>query len=96
MKTPSKKELYERIAFLEEENQKLNDKLNRQNQMEWDKHISDAFEMAKQELEVIYPKQVKYLHFVRVDASGYWFTYVVGNDTFTYSVRHSEVKTKSV
>ena len=96
MKPPSKKELYERIAFLEEENQKLRDELNRQNQMEWGKHISEAFEIANQELEGIYPNQVKYLHFVRVDASGYWFTYTVNNEKFTYSIRHPMVKTKSV
>lgn len=93
MKTPSKKELYERIAYLEAENEKLLIELNFAKQTEWNRHISEAFEEARNQLKKIYGNSLKSLNFIRVDNSGYWFNYTIDFEkiSYSYSVRHREV-----
>jgi hypothetical protein len=93
MKTPSKKELYERISYLEAENERLIEELNRTKQTEWGRHISEAFEEARKQLKMIYGNTLKSLNFIRVDNSGYWFNYTIDFEKtlYSYSVRHKEV-----
>ena len=93
MKVPTKQELYEQLAELERQNQKLIIERDREKVERWNKLLPTAYEECRRQLKSVFPNLVTMLHFEHVDEGGYWFTFQLVNskETQTYAVRHSDL-----
>lgn len=95
-----KVELEKRIAELEEQIEKLNginirlsEELDKRNQEGWLARLDDATAVIQDLLKRQFGYSVRNLQFEHVDASGYWFTFELAQDSRrqTWAVRHYEV-----
>lgn len=92
MNAPTKAELYDRIAALEKENARLQAELDSEKIRRWNERIPTAYNCFYQKMHEVYLGQIANAKFVRVDGSGYWFTYNLLHDPTeqTYCVRHTD------
>ena len=93
-KAPKKADLLEQISELNKLNAKLSAELEKKNQEEWSKKVPDALEVISSELKMRFGYAVRNLRFEHADASGFWFTFELVQDSRrqTYCVRHWEVE----
>lgn len=93
MKKPTKAELYAQLAAQERENLKLHEEMTREQTRKWQERLPLAFERVRKELSKFFGGMVILLNFEHVDASGYWFTFELINDSRrqTYRVSHDEI-----
>jgi hypothetical protein len=92
-KRPSKQELYKRIDALERINADLVANQEKEMQKIWNERVPRAIEKINEVLKPLFGTALKNLSYIRVDASGYWFTFELTNDSRrqTYCVRHNEI-----
>lgn len=90
---PTKDELYEELARLERQNQKLVLERDREKIERWNKLLPLAYQECRRQLKNIFPNLMTMLHFEHVDEGGYWFTFQLVNDSRvqTYAVRHGDL-----
>jgi hypothetical protein len=94
VKRPKKDDLYEEIARLERENQKLVAERDRDKIKRWNDLLPVAYEVCRKQLNQWFPNILINLHFEHVDEGGYWFTFQLINDarTQTFAVRHTDLQ----
>lgn len=93
MKTPTKAELYARVAVLEKENIRLQAQLSAEKQRYWLEHQGEARRVLYDSVPFT-ALQIRKLMLDHVDSTGYWFTFNIDRDESrqTYCVRHADIK----
>lgn len=93
MKKISKKELEELLRTEAKEKARMQAEIDELKQREWKEHLSLAYDKVKEVLHKAFGGTVHLLRFEHVDASGYWFTFELTNDSRrqTYRVGHDEI-----
>ena len=92
MKTPTKADLYNQIEALEQENIKLQHKLEEEERKKWIENAEKAM-IALKKLLPFPTKRVVKVTLEHIDRAGYWFTFELDNDNRrqTFAVRHSDI-----
>lgn len=93
-KRPTKAQLYEQIAKLEQQQQRTYEEQNREKLKKWNDLLPIAYQECRKQLNRVFPNAVTLLHFEHADEGGYWFTFQLINDerVQTYAIRHYEVE----
>ena len=88
-----KSELYERIKYLEEENQRLTAKLESEQQIRRGKQIGLASNCFYNQIRALHGHLICNVKYNHVDEAGFWFTFELTNDNRkqTYVVRHEDL-----
>ena len=86
--------MQEQMAYLQGENEKLNSEKMKRQREEWDKLRPLATEIFYKKVNKIFPNMVCKVTLEHVDASGFWFTFELQNDSRrqTYAIRHEELE----
>ena len=89
----SKKELEAQLREEAKEKAIMQAEIDELKQREWKEHLSLAFGEVTRVLHNAFGGTVYLLRFEHVDASGYWFTFELTNDSRrqTYRVGHDEI-----
>ena len=92
MKAPTKAELRAQIAALTRENIALHEQLEAEQRERWDMNKNKAFSMFYRLIPFL-PRDIYGLALDHIDNSGYWFTFVLSNESKrqTYCVRHTDL-----
>ena len=93
MKRPTKAELYEKLKAQELQNIKLSEEIEAVKIREWEKKLPDAIIQIKNVLFGIFGSLVTLIKYEHIDASGYWFTFELINDSTrqTFRINHNEI-----
>lgn len=93
MKTESKNELRNRIKYLEQQTEKLQNKINEERNIEWAKNLPIAIQKFHEVANTIFPNLICKINFEHCDEAGYWFTFELKNDSReqTYCIRHTDI-----
>ena len=93
MKAPSKAELYEQIASLEQQTSKLLAEKNHKQLEEWKAKLSEAYDVFWKYANSAFHNLVTKVSMEHIDAAGYWFIFELVNDDRrqTYAVRHEDL-----
>ena len=93
MKRPTKAELYKRLKAQELENIKLSEEIEAVKIREWEKKLPDAIVQLKTVLFGVFGPLVTLIRYEHVDASGYWFTFELSNNSTRqrYRINHNEI-----
>ena len=95
MKVPSKKELYDKIEYLESECIKYKEELNSSEKNLWYSKLADAEQFFIKHIPFS-RSQVNNIQLDHIDSSGYYFKFnVIGDRTQTYVVRHNEISSST-
>ena len=88
-----KSELYERIKYFEEVNQRLTVKLESEQQIRWGKQIGLASNCFYNQIRALHGHLICNVKYDHVDEAGFWFTFELTNDNRkqTYVVRHEDL-----
>lgn len=93
VKKISKKALEEQLRTEAREKARMQAEIDELHRREWEEHLSLAFVKVKEVLNNAFGGTVHLLRYEHVDASGYWFTFELINDSRrqTYRVGHDEI-----
>jgi len=90
MKKPTKSELYERIEYLERENEKLRNQIQADRRKTWEARKPAAYKAFFNVVYFLFGNIIRNAHLDHVDEAGFWFSFELENDTRrqTHVVRH--------
>lgn len=91
MKKPTKSELYERIKYLEGENERLRNELQREQRKIWEAKKPEAHNEFFRAVNSLFGT-IKNANLDHIDEAGFWFSFELENDERrqTYVIRHTD------